>query len=140
MCGTQFILTFVQSSDHIDHARVLRPTCATQASEMVINPRFALLQGASYRVSLGHEAIGKSDKLRFTRSPNAPADIGLGCPSICGGIIAREGHDDMTAVQPAPHGINSSLGGMYEELTSRLRFLPDANSQEGVHPNANVYI
>jgi len=98
---------------------------------MVINPPFALPQGASYRVSLGHEAIGKPDKLGLTRSPDAPADIGLGCPSICGGIIAREGHDDMIAVQPAPHGINSSLGETSRRANLKITVVPDANSQKG---------
>jgi hypothetical protein len=62
----------------------------------------------------------KPDKLGLTRRPDAPTDIGLGRPSICGGVVAREGHDDMIAIQPAPHGINSSLVKHREELNLEL--------------------
>src|SRR5262244_3119581 len=107
---------------------------------MVINPRFAHPQRARYRISFGREAIGKPNKRGLTRRPDAPADISLGCPSICGGIITREGHDDMIAVEPAPHGINSSLGETSRRANLKTTVLPDANSQKGVHPNANVSV
>src|SRR5262249_56065874 len=98
---------------------------------------FSSRRGDTRLVSDWSSDVCSSD---LTRSPDAPADIGLGCPSICGGIIAREGHDDMIAVQPAPHGINSSLGETSRRANLKTTVLPDANSQKGVHPNANVSV
>jgi hypothetical protein len=40
----------------------------------------------------------------------------------------------MIAVQPAPHGINSSLVKHREELNLELLVVPDVNSQKEIYP------
>ena len=94
----------IQRFDHADPPATSRKDCATQAPETIINPYFAAPQHPTHRFFFGRAALGELDKLRIMRSPREPVDIGLRCPGIRNGIVGREGHNHMIAVQAAPHG------------------------------------
>jgi len=96
-------MTFLRV-DHVDRTATFRKDCAIQAPETIIDPHFAAPQHPSHRFFFGRATLGESDKLRIMRRPREPVDIGLRCPGIPNGIVGREGHNHMIAVQAAPHG------------------------------------